>query len=104
MLTLTVPEMTVLVGGMRVLSANAGKSKQGVFTSKLGALSNYFFIKLVDMSTIGRSHPSLKGFMKVLAEDRWDQMDGCPGRPDFRVDLARFLQALATKLLFLRQL
>jgi len=51
MLTLTVPEMTVLVGGMRVLSANAGDSKQGVFTSKPGTLSNDFFLNLLDMST-----------------------------------------------------
>ncbi|WP_262965033.1 catalase/peroxidase HPI [Methylobacter psychrophilus] len=51
MLTLTVPEMTVLVGGMRVLNANAGESNQGVFTSKPGTLSNDFFINLLDMST-----------------------------------------------------
>lgn len=51
MLTLTVPEMTVLVGGMRVLNANVGESKQGVLTSKPGALSNDFFINLLDMST-----------------------------------------------------
>ncbi|MDO9169527.1 MAG: catalase/peroxidase HPI [Methylobacter sp.] len=51
MLTLTVPEMTVLVGGMRVLNANAGEAKQGVFTSKSGTLSNDFFINLLDMST-----------------------------------------------------
>lgn len=51
MLNLSVPEMTVLVGGMRVLGANAGDSKLGVFTSKLGTLSNEFFINLLDMST-----------------------------------------------------
>ena len=51
MLTLTVPEMTVLVGGMRVLNANAGQSKHGVFTHKPGALSNDFFVNLLDMST-----------------------------------------------------
>jgi catalase-peroxidase len=51
MLTLTVPEMTALVGGMRALNANAGQSKHGVFTDKPGALSNDFFVNLLDMST-----------------------------------------------------
>ncbi len=50
-LTLTVPEMTVLVGGMRVLNANAGRSGQGVFTDQPGTLSNDFFVNLLDMST-----------------------------------------------------
>jgi catalase-peroxidase len=51
MLTLTVPEMTVLVGGLRVLNANTRQSNQGVFTDKPGTLSNDFFINLLDMST-----------------------------------------------------
>lgn len=51
MLTLSVPEMTVLVGGMRVLGANAGQAKQGILTSKTETLSNDFFINLLDMST-----------------------------------------------------
>jgi catalase-peroxidase len=51
MLTLTVPEMTVLVGGMRVLGANAGQTRHGVFTAQPGALSNDFFVNLLDMST-----------------------------------------------------
>ncbi len=51
MLTLTVPEMTVLIGGLRVLGANAGESKNGVLTSKVGTLSNDFFVNLLDMST-----------------------------------------------------
>ncbi|HSG53599.1 MAG TPA: catalase/peroxidase HPI, partial [Rheinheimera sp.] len=51
MLNLTVPEMTVLVGGMRVLDANSGGVKHGVFTAKPGALSNDFFVNLLDMST-----------------------------------------------------
>lgn len=51
MLTLTVPEMTVLVGGLRVLNANAADSKHGVFTAKPGTLSNDFFVNLLDMST-----------------------------------------------------
>jgi catalase-peroxidase len=51
LLRLTGPEMTALVGGLRVLGANAGGSKHGVFTSKPGTLSNDFFVNLLDMST-----------------------------------------------------
>jgi catalase-peroxidase len=51
LLTLTVPEMTVLVGGMRALNANAGNSPHGVFTDRPGMLSNDFFVNLLDMST-----------------------------------------------------
>jgi catalase-peroxidase len=51
LLTLTAPEMTVLVGGLRVLGANAGSSKHGVLTKKPGALTNDFFVNLLDMGT-----------------------------------------------------
>ena len=51
MLTLTAPEMTVLVGGLRVLGANAGGSNDGVFTDRPGILSNDFFVNLLDMGT-----------------------------------------------------
>ena len=51
LLTLTAPEMTVLVGGLRVLGANTGGSDYGVFTDNPGTLSNDFFVNLVDMST-----------------------------------------------------
>ncbi|MBV8919250.1 catalase/peroxidase HPI, partial [Bradyrhizobium sp.] len=51
LLTLTAPEMTVLVGGLRVLGANVGNSKHGVFTSKPETLSNDFFVNLLDMAT-----------------------------------------------------
>jgi len=51
LLSLTVPEMSVLVGGMRVLNANTNGSKHGVFTKKKGELSNDFFVNLLDMST-----------------------------------------------------
>ncbi len=52
LLTLTAPEMTVLVGGMRVLDANYKGSKMGVFTNRPGVLSNDFFVNLLDMSTV----------------------------------------------------
>ncbi len=51
LLTLTVPEMTVLVGGMRSLNANTGGAAHGVFTNQPGTLSNDFFVNLLDMST-----------------------------------------------------
>ena len=51
LLTLTAPEMTVLVGGMRVLNANVGQTQHGVFTKKPEALTNDFFVNLLDMKT-----------------------------------------------------
>jgi catalase-peroxidase len=51
LLTLTAPELTVLVGGLRVLNTNADGSKHGVFTSRPGVLTNDFFVNLLDMST-----------------------------------------------------
>lgn len=52
LLTLTIPEMTVLVGGMRVLGANYKNSNLGIFTSNVGTLTNDFFINLLDMNTV----------------------------------------------------
>jgi catalase-peroxidase len=52
LLTLTAPEMTVLIGGMRVLNTNTGKSKHGVFTTRPETLTNDFFINLLDMNTV----------------------------------------------------
>jgi len=51
LLTLTAPEMTVLIGGLRVLGANAGQSTHGVFTKRPGTLTNDFFVNLLDMGT-----------------------------------------------------
>lgn len=55
LLTLTAPEMTVLVGGLRVLNANFGQSQHGVFTDKPGVLTNDFFVNLLDMNTEWKS-------------------------------------------------
>jgi catalase-peroxidase len=55
LLTLTAPEMTVLVGGMRVLNANVGQSQHGVFTNRPESLTNDFFVNLLDMSTTWKS-------------------------------------------------
>jgi catalase-peroxidase len=61
MLTLTVPEMTVLMGGLRTLGANTGGSKHGVFTTRPGTLSNDFFVNLLDMSTKWQKSNSTEG-------------------------------------------
>ena len=66
MLTLTVPEMTVLVGGMRVLNANTAHSKLGVFTSKPGILSNDFFTNLLDMSTKWQKSATTEGLYEGI--------------------------------------
>ncbi|MBI9049612.1 MAG: catalase/peroxidase HPI [Anaerolineaceae bacterium] len=55
LLTLSAPEMTVLIGGMRVLGANVGQSKLGVFTKQVGSLSNDFFVNLLDMNTVWKA-------------------------------------------------
>ncbi|WP_373505462.1 catalase/peroxidase HPI [Aestuariivirga sp.] len=55
LLTLTAPEMTVLVGGLRVLNANAGQSSHGVFTTRRETLTNDFFVNLLDMGTAWKS-------------------------------------------------
>ena len=75
LLTLTAPEMTVLLGGMRALGANAGGSRHGVFTDRVGTLSNDFFVNLLDMSTEwGRSADSegvYEGRDRATGEIRW---------------------------------
>jgi catalase-peroxidase len=61
LLTLTVPEMTVLVGGLRTLNANAAQSAHGVFTDRPGTLSNDFFVNLLDMSTGWKKSSTAEG-------------------------------------------
>ncbi len=61
LLTLTAPEMTVLIGGLRVLNANVGQSENGVFTKRPGTLSNDFFLSLLDMSTEWQPSRKYKG-------------------------------------------
>jgi catalase-peroxidase len=60
LLTLTAPEMTVLVGGLRVLNANFGQSPHGVFTTRPEALTNDFFVNLLDMNTAWKTMPQDK--------------------------------------------
>ena len=60
LLTLTAPEMTVLIGGLRVLNTNVGKSRHGVFTKRPEALTNDFFVNLLDMRTEWKATSDLK--------------------------------------------
>ena len=75
LLTLTAPELTVLVGGLRVLGANAGAVQHGVFTKKPGALSNDFFVNLLDMGTEWKASPDRKdvfeGRARKTGELKW---------------------------------
>ncbi|MBI3431158.1 MAG: catalase/peroxidase HPI [Hydrogenophilales bacterium] len=75
LLTLTAPEMTVLVGGMRVLNANVGQSRNGVFTQRPGALSNDFFVNLLDMGTewkaVSDAGDTFEGRDRKTGEKRW---------------------------------
>ena len=64
MLTLTAPEMTVLVGGMRVLNANVGRSQHGVFTERPETLTNDFFMNLLDMNTAWQASPASEGLFE----------------------------------------
>ena len=61
LLTLTPPEMTALVGGLRVLNANAGQAQHGVFTDRSGSLSNDFFVNLLDMDTEWQASAASEG-------------------------------------------
>jgi catalase-peroxidase len=76
LLTLTAPQMTVLIGGLRVLGANYGGSKDGVFTKRPGTLTNDFFINLLDMGTkwqkIPHSEHALEGHDRKTGEAKWN--------------------------------
>jgi catalase-peroxidase len=75
LLTLTAPEMTVLVGGMRVLNTNYGQTRHGVFTRKPAALTNDFFVNLLDMGTewkaVSDARDIFEGRDRRTGEVRW---------------------------------
>jgi catalase-peroxidase len=74
LLTLTAPEMTVLIGGLRALKANFGHSEHGVFTKRPGTLTNDFFVNLLDMNTKWRKSATegvLEGLDRVTGEMKW---------------------------------
>jgi catalase-peroxidase len=75
LLTLTAPEMTVLIGGMRVLGTNFDDSKHGVFTKNIGSLTNDFFVNLLDMGTkwkaASKDEELFEGRDRVSDELKW---------------------------------
>ena len=75
LLTLTSPEMTVLVGGMRVLNTNFDQSQNGVFTSQQDALTNDFFVNLLDMGTtwkaVSEDEDLFEGSDRITGESKW---------------------------------
>ncbi|MBC2730451.1 catalase/peroxidase HPI [Thiobacillus sp.] len=75
LLTLSAPEMTVLVGGMRALNANVGQSPHGVFTMRPGALTNDFFVNLLDMGTewkaVSEAEDTFEGRDRKTGEKTW---------------------------------
>ncbi|MDE2867251.1 MAG: catalase/peroxidase HPI [Chloroflexota bacterium] len=72
MLTLTAPEMTALVGGLRALDANAGQSQHGVLTDRPGALSNDFFVNLLDPNTVWQaSGDAFEGRDQATGDVKW---------------------------------
>jgi catalase-peroxidase len=75
LLTLTAPEMTVLLGGMRVLNANVGQSQHGVLTKRPGALTNDFFVNLLDMTTewkpVTSTESVFEGRDRATGEVKW---------------------------------
>ena len=82
LLTLTVPEMTVLIGGLRVLEANVGNARHGVLTHQPGTLTNDFFVNLLDMDTEWKASPT----NSALYEGH-DRSSGQPKWTGTRVDL-----------------
>ena len=75
LLTLTAPEMTVLIGGMRTLNASTGQAKHGVFTKRPGTLSTDFFVNLLDMNTAWKKSTASEGVLegrdRATGEIKW---------------------------------
>ncbi len=75
LLTLSAPEMTVLLGGMRAMNANFGQSRHGVFTQRPGALSTDFFVNLLDMGTewkpVSEANDVFEGTDRATGERKW---------------------------------
>jgi catalase-peroxidase len=78
LLTLTAPEMTVLIGGMRVLNANFGQSQHGVFTKRPETLTNDFFVNLLDMGTSGRQPRKTKTCSRAVIAQRANSSGPAP--------------------------
>ncbi len=94
LLTLTAPELTVLLGGMRVLDANVGKSQQGVFTKKPETLTNDFFINLLDMRTTWKATSDAKDVFEARDAET-GQLEWTGSRVDLVIGSNAQLRALA---------
>ena len=89
LLTLTAPEMTVLVGGLRVLNANHGQSRHGVFTERPETLTNDFFVNLLDMGTAWKPMSDAADLFEGRDRDTGDvKWSGDACRPCVRFELA----------------
>ena len=87
-LTLSAPEMTVLVGGLRALNANAGQSDLGVFTKRPGTLTNDFFVNLLDMDTEWKPTSDAADDVRgPRSREGRRQVDRQPRRPRLRFEL-----------------
>jgi catalase-peroxidase len=94
LLTLTAPELTVLLGGMRVLDTNVGKSQQGVFTKKPETLTNDFFINLLDMRTTWKATSDAKDVFEARDAET-GQLEWTGSRVDLVIGSNAQLRALA---------
>jgi catalase-peroxidase len=95
LLKLTAPEMTVLVGGLRVLGANHGGSKHGVFTDRVGQLTNDFFINLLDMGTAWKPADESGNDEFIGSDRRTDRQKWTATRTDLMFGANSQLRAIA---------
>jgi len=94
LLTLTAPEMTVLVGGMRALGANVGATKHGIFSQKEHALTNEFFVRLLDLNTTWKPAPGEKNLYEGIDRTSGERK-GSATRVDLALGSNSVLRALA---------
>ncbi|WP_431132250.1 catalase/peroxidase HPI [Variovorax paradoxus] len=94
LLTLTAPEMTVLVGGMRALGANVGATKHGIFSQKEHALTNEFFVRLLDLNTTWKAVPGENNLYEGV-DRKTSERKGSATRVDLAIGSNSVLRALA---------
>ena len=87
LLNLTAPEMTVLVGGMRALGTNVGRSEHGVFTDRRETLTNDFFVNLLAPGTEWKASQSAEDVFEIRDVATGDLKDGHRGGPGLRLEL-----------------
>ncbi|MET1133781.1 MAG: peroxidase family protein, partial [Aeromicrobium sp.] len=94
LLTLTAPEMTVLVGGMRALGANVGATKHGIFSQKEHSLTNEFFVRLLDLNTTWKAKPGENNVYEGVDRNT-GEAKGSATRVDLAIGSNSVLRALA---------